>query len=590
MKSLYFTIGVCSLLTFSLAQAKQSKLDLDEPYLLLATSTTSSLQKELAEAVAAGYRVATAWSGTESGELLVLVEKQQPPQQRELKLVAALRLETLEAELKAAGAEGFRLLPRGLLVNPMLSGPDGEEIVLPLARASGSTETYEYMIETVTSDYNYVPGTVALTGTLDKAPLQGALRQAARTGYNVVGLVSRSKDVEGPEIAGVEVHRVRRVEYILIAEKKSGTPKPHAGGDRYRLVAGAGASLQNALNEGAAAGYRLFLTTQPPPPINRPESDYGEGGAFEPPFPEVVLVMEKLAEPSDTYMYRIMHSAGPTTLRYQMTSAATRGYRPYPGAAFSNPLTVVMERAPGEQAQHDYVVLETRRTSTMEDEVIDSSEDGFVVIGGGLSQQNQHLVILEKSLEARAEAATPPVLFPSPTVFGMALGGRPITLKTRKTETMEKELNEAASEGYRILATATPAADPILGGELSLTLVQLAALPTMFEYVVLGTTRMTTLQKELNEAATKGYRLMPATMLLKKSAFRGTEVIAIMEKEPAPQSYYEYAVIDAVRESTLEKEIAKLMTEGYEIVASANRENEHLVLLERLKPLPDTPS
>ena len=112
MKSLYFTIGVCSLLTFTLAQAKQSKLDLDEPYLLLATSSTSTLQKELAEAVAAGYRVATAWSGTEGGELLVLVEKQQPPPQRELKLVAALRLETLEAELKAAGADGFRLLPR----------------------------------------------------------------------------------------------------------------------------------------------------------------------------------------------------------------------------------------------------------------------------------------------------------------------------------------------------------------------------------------------------------------------------------------------------------------------------------------------
>ena len=579
-------VGILCFLALGSARAEQSNPGLSQRYLLLATSRTSTLQDEINEAVKSGYRLVTAWSGADGGELLVLLERTEPTIQRESNVLAAIRLPTLEQELIEAATQGFHLVSRGVLLNTSLSGPDGDEIVLPLERTSGSTRQYEYMLAAVSSDYDYIPGTDKLTGTLQTQPLQRQLQQMAQRGYRVVNLVSRSTDVEMIRW----LVRVRRVQYILIGEKDSenpsSSPETQSGqNDRYRIISGVGSVLQDELNRAAAAGYRLLLTTVPPPPITRKRGTKQDvPRAFAPGFPEVVLVLEKTNELFGNHNYLVMSSAGPLTLRYQMTAAARHGFRLHPGAIFSNPLSVIMERIPGEQLQRDYAVLETRRTSTMQKELLETSANGYVVVGAGLSQQDQHLVLLEKTLGTPAVevAATSPLRL---AIIGTAAvhNRQTLTMETRRSSTMEKELNEVAAEGFRILSASTPVAvgDSLIGGEVSVTLEKRAEPPATFEYLVRSTIRISTMEKELNKAAADGFRMLPGTVLLKQGTLGMIELIIIMEKSPDPEPLFEYQMLSTSRESTLEREILEAMTRGYGIAGSANCNGDHIVFLER---------
>lgn len=86
--------------------------DYSQPYVLIATNKTSTLEKELAEAVAHGYHLQ---SGAAGDELTYLMERQAantPPAQYEL--LSTTKAETLEREMNQAVARGYRLHPLSL--------------------------------------------------------------------------------------------------------------------------------------------------------------------------------------------------------------------------------------------------------------------------------------------------------------------------------------------------------------------------------------------------------------------------------------------------------------------------------------------
>jgi len=74
-------------------------------------------------------------------------------------------------------------------------------------------------------------------------------------------------------------------------------------------------------------------------------------------------------------------------------------------------------------------------------------------------------------------------------------------LATTRTSTMQKEINETAAEGYRILVGA-----PTSGSEMALFLSREGTVADPYQYKLLATTRTGTMQKELNETADAGYR------------------------------------------------------------------------------------
>lgn len=148
-------------------------------------------------------------------------------------------------------------------------------------------------------------------------------------------------------------------------------------------------------------------------------------------------------------------------------------------------------------------------------------------------------------------------------------------LATTRTGTMQKEVDEVAAQGYRILVGS-----PTSGTEMALFLSRDGSAENPFKYKLLATTRTGTMSKELNELADGGFRLIPSTMIAKKQLLGGVEIVMIMERLPVPTNQYEYKLLATTRTSTLQKEVTEAQDAGYKIVGMVSR-GEHMVVMER---------
>ena len=144
----------------SLAFAQSLKVDPEQRYLLLATRKTATMQKELMEIADQGFRVLVG-SPTAGTEMAVFMERvATPPNTYKYKLLATTRTGTMQNELNESAAEGYRLLPRTMISKqeafkkPFTSGV---EIVVLLEKEPNSTKTYDYKLLATT-----------LTGTLQR--------------------------------------------------------------------------------------------------------------------------------------------------------------------------------------------------------------------------------------------------------------------------------------------------------------------------------------------------------------------------------------------------------------------------------------
>jgi hypothetical protein len=153
-----------------------------------------------------------------------------------------------------------------------------------------------------------------------------------------------------------------------------------------------------------------------------------------------------------------------------------------------------------------------------------------------------------------------------------------LLLATTKTSTMQKELSQAAAAGYRVLAGSRTR-----GAEVTLIAEKVATPPAVYEYYVLATTRTSTMEKELNEQAARGFRLLPRTMAGKEHPVSGEEIFLVMEKPPGPVQRHQYRLLATQRTGTLQREMAQTVDDGYEVVGIVSRD-EHIVILEKPAP------
>lgn len=137
-------------------------------------------------------------------------------------------------------------------------------------------------------------------------------------------------------------------------------------------------------------------------------------------------------------------------------------------------------------------------------------------------------------------------------------------LATTKTSTMEKELNEAAEAGYKF--TAVMGGDSAFGGkEVVVVMSKSSATRGQYRYKLLATSKTSTMQKELEEAGLAGYQYRGQTVF--NSTFGGDEVVVILERDGADASArFEYKLIATSKTSTLEKELRTAGEGGYEVV------------------------
>ena len=87
------------------------------------------------------------------------------------------------------------------------------------------------------------------------------------------------------------------------------------------------------------------------------------------------------------------------------------------------------------------------------------------------------------------------------------------------------------------------------------------------------------MEKELNELAIQGYRLLPRTIIFKQGFFTA-EMVMVMEKDPNANKNYEYRLISASKETKLHKKIDESISQGYLPVTMITI-GEHTVVTEK---------
>lgn len=137
-------------------------------------------------------------------------------------------------------------------------------------------------------------------------------------------------------------------------------------------------------------------------------------------------------------------------------------------------------------------------------------------------------------------------------------------LATSKTSTLEKELNEAAAQGY--VFGAVMGGETAFGGSEGVVVMQKGADEGTREYRVIATNRTSTMQKEIAAAAAQGYEYVGQTVF--ETLFGGSEVVVIVERNPKAEErlLHEYLLVATSKTSTLQKELAEAGQRGFEVV------------------------
>ena len=164
-----------------------------------------------------------------------------------------------------------------------------------------------------------------------------------------------------------------------------------------------------------------------------------------------------------------------------------------------------------------------------------------------------------------------------------ALGAEPLDLTQRylllatsRTTTMQKEQNEAAAAGYRVLSGAHQTGDDG-DGQLMVLLEKVARPPDVYTYHLLATERTTTMQRELDQFAAQGFRLLPGSMIGGKG-----ELVLLLENVPGASAKFDYLLLATNRTGTLQKELSEAAGEGYQVVGMVSR-HENIVIMERAR-------
>ncbi len=166
-------------------------------------------------------------------------------------------------------------------------------------------------------------------------------------------------------------------------------------------------------------------------------------------------------------------------------------------------------------ATYDYRILATNRTSTMEKEMNEAAEAGYVLAGvmGGETAfgGKEVVVVMIKGSDDTGGKRTYRLLAAS------------------RTSTMQKEMQQLGDEGFEYKGQ-TVFQSTFGGKEVSVIMERGAAAGDKpITYKLLATSRTSTMQKELKEAGEAGYRLLGMTV--GSTAMGGSELVCILKKD-----------------------------------------------------------
>jgi hypothetical protein len=139
-------------------------------------------------------------------------------------------------------------------------------------------------------------------------------------------------------------------------------------------------------------------------------------------------------------------------------------------------------------------------------------------------------------------------------------------LATNKTSTMQREMDAAAAAGFRFGdVMGGPTA---FGGSEVVVIMTKSGEAANFKYRLLATNKTSTMQKELQDAADEGFEFRRQTIF--NSTFGGKEVVVILERAmDRPVTKYEYRLLATSKTSTMQKELTDAGSHGFDLVGMA---------------------
>jgi opacity protein-like surface antigen len=144
--------------------------------------------------------------------------------------------------------------------------------------------------------------------------------------------------------------------------------------------------------------------------------------------------------------YRVLATSKTSTMEKEMEEAGALGYHFVSvmggeTAAGGNEVVVLMQKSGDDATKYRYRLLATSKTSSMQRELQDASDEGFEFIGQTVFKSafggSEVVAILERGTEASAQVR-----------YDYKL------VATSKTSTLQKELQEMGRDGYQALDMA----------------------------------------------------------------------------------------------------------------------------------------
>ena len=139
-------------------------------------------------------------------------------------------------------------------------------------------------------------------------------------------------------------------------------------------------------------------------------------------------------------------------------------------------------------------------------------------------------------------------------------------LATKKTSTMEKELDAVGAEGFRF--EGVMGGNTEWGGSEAVAVVSrergVEKRPS-FEYRLMATSKTSTMQKEMQQAADQGFEYKGQTVF--ETTFGGKEVVVMMERDrDAEPERHQYKLLATAKTSTMQKELTAAGEAGFQFV------------------------
>ncbi len=321
----------------------------------------SALQKKVDEASRRGYSV---FGGFER----VVILRREANDERRVITTAPYTMrgngdiESVERQVNAAAATGFRLLPNAILTSLHVAVMEKRSV-----GTSSLSAHYKLLSFTTEGEMSGMRTRLLVGGDFDTELIDEWLARMAVAGYRPVALITRTLDDEK--------HKRRWRELIVFCEKETGAPvikNARESARRYHVViAGTAAEFEERLNQAATARYGLMATAT-------------DG------FPEIIAIVEKLPAVAARPAYRVLAPRTISKLPNALSQAAAAGWVPHSrgvvdpsdGRLDLNAVLLVVER---EQAGSpgDFVVLAAKRSSTLAKELNQATAAGLELVTGG---------------------------------------------------------------------------------------------------------------------------------------------------------------------------------------------------------------